>query len=98
MYHHALYKRCAGGSPPLYPLSRSNRQRFFGVHPKHDLQILHALRVVFFAFPLPFERFIDDRGFTFLDLEDPGLDCILDLGSDKFRVQLLEAEVGVILQ
>ena len=85
MYHRALYQGHVHGSPPLCPLSRSDRQHFFSVHPKHDLQILHALRVVFFTLSFSFERFLDDRGFAFLDLKDPGLDCVFDLGKRQGR-------------
>jgi len=90
--------RCARGSPPLCPLSGSNRQHFFSIHTKHDLQILHALWVVLFALSFPFERFFDDCGFAFLDLKDPSLDCVLDLGSDKLSGQLLEVEAGSVLR
>ena len=40
--------------------------------------------------PFPFERLLDDRGFAFLDLNDPTLDCIFNLWNDKVKIALPE--------
>ena len=70
----------------MCPLSGSNRLHLVGTHAEHDLQVLYTVRVVLFAgttFLFPFERLLDDRRFPFLDLKNPPLDCVFDLGNDR---------------
>jgi len=68
-------------------LGRVNRQNLVSIHSKHDLQVFRALRVAFVTGPaFPSERLLDYRGFTFLDLKDPALDRVFNLGNGNLRI------------